>query len=127
MRYINVICLFFRYLFGFEEFCRSALITFRTDCQNEPHTPAPLTNQRPSRSPASPSTHTTTSETKTESTANHRKDEQKDSPVANQKAVKAELKDMVKLELESESDSNHEDLLPSPRVSTKSLVTVVIQ
>lgn len=39
--------LVFRYLYGFEEYCRSASITFRTIHHNNPRPPRPVTNQLP--------------------------------------------------------------------------------
>ncbi|XP_072322076.1 uncharacterized protein [Eucyclogobius newberryi] len=98
----NVKTAYKKYLFGFEEFCRSALITFRTIHHNNP------------RPPPSPANQKATSETKS-SPANHRVPEPKSSPTSNQRAAGVDLKDMVKTETESESESDREERHASPR------------
>uniref|UniRef100_A0A3B3ZJV3 ARID domain-containing protein n=1 Tax=Periophthalmus magnuspinnatus TaxID=409849 RepID=A0A3B3ZJV3_9GOBI len=100
----NVKTAYKKYLFGFEEFCRSALITFRTIHHNNPCPPPSPTNQRAA------------SETKTSPPSNHTAlPEPKSNPVPNQRTAGAELKDTVKTETDSESDSDHEERHTSPR------------
>lgn len=44
---VDHVLLVFRYLYGFEEYCRSASITFRTIHHNNPRPPSAVTNQLP--------------------------------------------------------------------------------
>uniref|UniRef100_A0AAV2JJH0 Proteasome subunit alpha type-3 n=1 Tax=Knipowitschia caucasica TaxID=637954 RepID=A0AAV2JJH0_KNICA len=100
----NVKTAYKKYLIGFEEFCRSALITFRTIHHNNPRPPPSPANQR------------APSDTKTSPPANHRTPpEAKISPPSNQRVVGVELKEIVKTETETDSESECEERHTSPR------------
>lgn len=97
----NVKTAYKKYLYGFEEYCRSALITFRTIHHNDPRPPASPANQRTAI-------------------------ELKPSPPSNQRAAGAELKDAVKMETDSDSDSDKElkDRYVSPRGRRRCVVSL---
>ncbi|XP_008275326.1 AT-rich interactive domain-containing protein 4A [Stegastes partitus] len=79
----NVKTAYKKYLYGFEEYCRSASITFRTIHHNNPRPPAPPANQKPAGA------------------------EPKETPTPQ---VKAEPVDENREETESESESEKEEV-----------------
>uniref|UniRef100_A0AAQ5ZGK7 ARID domain-containing protein n=1 Tax=Amphiprion ocellaris TaxID=80972 RepID=A0AAQ5ZGK7_AMPOC len=72
----NVKTAYKKYLYGFEEYCRSASITFRTIHHNNPRPPAPPANQKPAGAePKEP----TTPQVKVEPVDEHKEETESDS------------------------------------------------
>ncbi|KAK7880642.1 hypothetical protein WMY93_032720 [Mugilogobius chulae] len=100
----NVKTAYKKYLFGFEHFCRSALITFRTVHHNNPRPPAlqPIREQPQTPRPARSQSQSSGAE---------------EQPCDQSENSRAESKDAEKSESESESEREQEERHASPRAA----------
>uniref|UniRef100_A0A3Q1AKI5 ARID domain-containing protein n=1 Tax=Amphiprion ocellaris TaxID=80972 RepID=A0A3Q1AKI5_AMPOC len=108
----NVKTAYKKYLYGFEEYCRSASITFRTIHHNNPRPPAPPANQKPAGAePKEP----TTPQVKVEPVDEHKEETESDSESEEEKVKEMQssprgrrrcVGSRVKLEREAPEDED---------------------